>query len=377
MARAGPIPGGMERVITHIGRALRPRPACRARSRRHAWGRWLAGFALSLLAAGAQAEAAADGAAPAAAEAAEAVGATARGDTGGSAAAAAADPMTQLKHRLQELLDARPAGDARGTHEIELPLRRHAAAPSRVQRAAAGAADARPGARRWGEPAWGYGDDDGPARWGALDPAWSLCAHGRRQSPIDLRDGIAVDLHPVRFDYRPGGFRVVDSGRTVRVDVDPGSAIELGGRRYALQQLEFRRPSEERIEGRQFEMSVQMLHRDTDGRLAVVAVVLEEGPALPLVQQVWADLPLERHAPATGHGRIDPSGLLPEARGYYAYLGSLTTPPCTEGVLWIVMQQPMTASRAQIDIFARLYPMNARPLQDAAGRLIKQSVRVD
>ncbi|MBI3157318.1 MAG: carbonic anhydrase family protein [Burkholderiales bacterium] len=277
--------------------------------------------------------------------------------------------MTQLKQRLQQVLDARLARDARGTHELQLPLRSVSAAPRRKAPAA--------GARAGTEPAWGYGGSNGPARWGELDPAWSLCARGRRQSPIDLRDGIAVDLQPVRFDYRPGGFEVVDTGRTVRVDLDAGSAIEVGGRRYALQQLQFRRPSEERVDGRQSEMSVQMLHRDADGRIAIVAVLLDEGPALPLVQQVWADLPLERDLPVPGSAAIDPAGLLPPERGYATYLGSLTTPPCTEGVLWIVMRQPMTASRAQIDIFARLYPMNARPLQDAAGRLIKQSAAAD
>jgi carbonic anhydrase len=284
-----------------------------------------------------------------------------------------ADPMTQLGHRLQRVLGARPAGDARGTHEIELPLRRTATTP----RAARRRVDAHAGPRARAAPSWGYGDADGPARWAALDPAWSLCAEGRRQSPIDLRDGIAVDLPPLRFDYRPSGFRVVDTGRTVRVDLDAGNAIEVGGRRYALQHLSFRRPSEERIDGRQFEMSVQLQHRDADGRIAIVAVVLDEGPALPLVQRVWGDLPLERQVPADGHGQIDPSGLLPEARGYITYLGSLTTPPCTEGVRWIVMRQPMTVSRAQLDVFARVVPMNARPLQDAAGRLVKQSIAAD
>lgn len=288
-------------------------------------------------------------------------------------ASPATDPLTQLEHRLRRVLDARPAGDARGTHEIELPLRRTATTPRAVQQPG----DARAAVRDRAARSWGYGDADGPARWAALDPAWSLCAKGRRQSPIDLRDGIAVDLQPVRFDYRPSGFRVVDTGRTVRVDLDAGNAIEVGGRRYELQHLSFRRPSEERIEGRQFEMSVQLQHRDADGRIAIVAVVLDEGPALPLVQRVWGDLPLERQVPANGHGQIDPSALLPEARGYITYLGSLTTPPCTEGVLWIVMRQPMTVSRAQIDVFARLVPMNARPLQDAAGRLVKQSIPAD
>lgn len=320
----------------------------------------------------ADAAAAAQAGVPAAAEGADAL-----------AAAPAQDPMTHLKRRLQETLGARLADDARGTHELEVPLRRPSP-PANVARAPAKSAPtapaelaARVAAHRAGKAAgdagWGYDGPHGPAHWGALHPDYALCGRGDRQSPIDLRDGIAVDLHPVQFDYRPSRFSVIDNGHTVQVQVGSGSAIEVGGRRYALQHFHFRRPSEERIEGRQFEMSVHLVHRDAEGRLAIVAVVLERGPALPAVQQVWNDLPLEKHVEAPGHGELDPAGLLPADRRYYTYMGSLTTPPCTEGVLWMVMQQPVTASVQQIDIFSRLYPMNARPLQQASGRLVKRS----
>jgi carbonic anhydrase len=301
----------------------------------------------------------------------------------------AQDPMSHLKRRLQDTLGARLADDARGTHELEVPLRRPAPAPAqRAARAPAAAAPAAPSAdlaarvaaHRAGKAAagrggWGYDGPHGPAHWSELHPDYALCGHGERQSPIDLRDGIAVDLHPVRFDYRPSRFSVIDNGHTVQVQVQVGTGnwIEVGGRRYELQQFHFHRPSEERIEGRQFEMSAHLVHRDAEGRLAVVAVVLERGPALPTVQQVWNDLPLEKQLAAPGHGELDPAGLLPADRRYYTYMGSLTTPPCTEGVLWMVMQQPVTASVQQIDIFSRLYPMNARPVQRAAGRLVKQS----
>jgi carbonic anhydrase len=292
-------------------------------------------------------------------------------DAAAAAAEPAVDPMTHLKRRLQETLGARLADDARGTHELQVPLKRPAA-PTPVARAAPGS-DGRAAGAGHAPASWAYDGPHGPARWGALRPGYELCARGQRQSPIDLRDGIAVDLHPVRFDYRPSRFSVIDTGHTVQVQVGAGNGIEVSGRRYELQQFHFHRPSEERIEGRQFEMSVHLVHRDAEGRLAVVAVLLERGPAQPVVQQVWNDLPLEKHVDTPGHGEIDPSGLLPADRRYYTYMGSLTTPPCSEGVLWMVMQQPVPAAPAQIDIFARLYPMNARPLQPAAGRLIKQS----
>jgi carbonic anhydrase len=206
-----------------------------------------------------------------------------------------------------------------------------------------------------------------------MKPEFATCATGQRQSPIDLRDGIRVQLDPVQFDYRPSSFRVIDTGHTVQVNVDGGNTIEVTGRRYELQQFHFHRPSEERIEGRVFDMSAHLVHKDPEGRLAVVAVLLEGGSAHPLVQTIWNNLPLEKGDEVPARGAIDLNALLPVDRGYFTYMGSLTTPPCNEGVLWMVMKQPVTVSAEQIAIFSRLYPMNARPVQSASGRLIKES----
>ena len=220
---------------------------------------------------------------------------------------------------------------------------------------------------------WSYAGETGPAAWGGLRPEFATCARGKRQSPIDIRDGIAVELEPVQFDYRASGFSVIDNGHTVQANVGGGNFIEVGGRRFELVQFHFHRPSEERINGRQYDMSLHLVHKDADGRLAVVGLLLERGAPQPVVQRVWNDLPLERHIEQPASQPLDLNALLPADRGYYTYMGSLTTPPCDEGVLWMVMRQPVTVSQAQIDIFARLYPMNARPVQAASGRLIKQS----
>jgi carbonic anhydrase len=159
----------------------------------------------------------------------------------------------------------------------------------------------------------------------------------------------------------------------VQVNVGAGNSIQVGGRRYELAQFHFHRPSEERINGRQYDMDVHLVHKDGEGRLAVVAVLLERGAAQPLLQTVWNDLPLEKNEEVAARAQIDLNQLLPADRRYYTYMGSLTTPPCSEGVLWMVMQQPVTLSAEQIGLFSRLYPMNARPVQSVAGRLIKQS----
>ncbi|MEP7295011.1 MAG: carbonic anhydrase family protein [Burkholderiales bacterium] len=220
---------------------------------------------------------------------------------------------------------------------------------------------------------WDYAGSGGPETWGQMKPEFAKCSTGTRQSPIDIRDGIKVSLDPVQFDYKPSAFRVIDNGHTVQVNVAAGNSIEVMGRRYELVQFHFHRPSEERIDGRQFDMVAHLVHKDIDGRLAVVAVLLDRGSAQPIVQSVWNNLPLEKGEELAARSTINLNDLLPPERNYFTYMGSLTTPPCSEGVLWMVMKQPVQVSGEQIGIFARLYPMNARPIQSVAGRLIKES----
>jgi carbonic anhydrase len=220
---------------------------------------------------------------------------------------------------------------------------------------------------------WGYEGRGGPQAWARLNPEFSQCASGKRQSPIDIRDGIALELEPVSFDYKPSNFGVIDNGHTVQVNVAPGNAIEVMGRRYELQQFHFHRPSEERINGRQFEMNAHLVHKDANGRLAVVAVLLERGAAQPLLQTVWNNLPLEKHEEAAARAQIDLNQLLPTDRRYYTYMGSLTTPPCSENVLWMVLKQPVQISPEQLRLFSHLFPLNARPVQPLNGRVVRDA----
>ena len=297
------------------------------------------------------------------------------------------DPMDRLRERLAAKLGARSALDASAPGVVRVVNRSgnaSQAAPAGTA-AAHSVAAAAPGATQRehksgvGESSaghaahWDYEGPGGPANWAQLKPEFATCANGTRQSPIDIRDGIKVQLDPVQFDYHASSFRVIDNGHTVQVDVGPGNAIEVLGRRYELVQFHFHRPSEERIEGRQFAMVAHLVHKSADGRLAVVAVLLDQGRAHPVVQAVWNNLPLDKGEEVSARATLDLDGLLPEDRSYFTYMGSLTTPPCSEGVLWMVMRQPVQASPEQIGIFARMYPMNARPIQQASGRLIKQS----
>ncbi|HEX5801982.1 MAG TPA: carbonic anhydrase family protein [Azospira sp.] len=248
-----------------------------------------------------------------------------------------------------------------------------AAAPKKAATPAAKAPAAAAPARVRGNIPWAYEGEGGPEHWGRLKTDYATCASGKRQSPIDIRDGIRVDLPAIDFSWQPTQFRIVDTGHTVRAALG-GSHLSLLGKTYALQHVDFHRPAEERINGKGFEMSAHFVHQADDGRLAIVAVLIERGEENPFIQTLWNHLPLERNDPVAPPGvAVDPAKFLPAERGYYTYMGSLTTPPCTENVQWLVLKQPVQASAEQIAIFARLYRHNARPPQATHDRLIKES----
>nr|WP_314636930.1 carbonic anhydrase family protein [uncultured Janthinobacterium sp.] len=220
---------------------------------------------------------------------------------------------------------------------------------------------------------WSYEGDSGPANWSKINVDWAKCGNGSRQSPIDIRDGMKVELEQISFDYHPSSFNVVDNGHTVQVGVSGGNYITVQNRMFELQQFHFHRPSEERINGKAFEMVVHLVHRDAEGRQAVLALLLERGAPQATIQTVWNNLPLEKFETMQPSILLDPAEMLPARRDYYTYMGSMTEPPCSEGVLWMVMKQPVQASPAQMALFSRLYPLNARPVQPANGRIIKES----
>lgn len=220
---------------------------------------------------------------------------------------------------------------------------------------------------------WTYEGEFGPANWSKINAAWNKCNGGNRQSPIDIRDGIKVELEQIAFDYRPSGFSVTDNGHTVQVALGTGNFLSVAGRTYELQQLHFHRPAEERVNGKTYEMGIHLVHKDLEGRTAVLALMLQRGRPQSAIQTVWNNLPLEKKDTFTPSIVFNPNDLLPERRDYYTYMGSLSEPPCTEGVLWLVMKEPVQASPEQMALFSRLYPLNARPVQAASGRMIKES----
>jgi carbonic anhydrase len=227
-----------------------------------------------------------------------------------------------------------------------------------------------------GEAHWSYEGEAGPANWGKLKPEFNLCAIGKRQSPINIVDGntLAGPAEPVQFNYAPSNASVVNNGHTIQVDVSGDNSIMVRGSRFQLVQFHFHTPSEEQINFKRTAMVAHLVHRNDEGQLAVVAILLEPGDANALIDKVWTYMPLDvndrvRMPPAA----LNMNELLPVDQRYYQFIGSLTTPPCTEGVLWIVLKTPMPISRAQYKLFTQLYPLNARPVQPLNGRPVRDA----
>ncbi len=188
---------------------------------------------------------------------------------------------------------------------------------------------------------WGYDGADGPSHWGDLNPNFAPCKVGHRQSPIDIRNAKKSDLPPIEFHYKPSPLDIIDNGHTIMINYAPGSFISVGGKQYQLKQFHFHKPSEEKINGKTYDMVVHMVHADDAGNLAVVAVLVQKGADNQLAQELWSELPAEKGKEVIHNDiQIDLNQLLPADKGYYTFQGSLTTPPCSEGVTWFVLKQP-------------------------------------
>ncbi|MBQ4680703.1 carbonic anhydrase [Aeromonas dhakensis] len=221
-------------------------------------------------------------------------------------------------------------------------------------------------------PHWEYSGEAGPAKWASLTPEYGQCA-GSNQSPVNLSGLVKAELAPLQFHYLAGGRSVTNNGHTVQVDYAPGSTLGLDGMRFTLKQFHFHAPSENLIEGHSYPLEGHLVHVNDQGELAVVAVMFEPGKANGALSQVWQSLPAKAGEHHQLKEPISAEQLLPAKRDYYRFSGSLTTPPCSEGVRWLVMKEPVQVSQAQIDAFkaVMLHPNN-RPVQPLHGRLVLQ-----
>lgn len=238
---------------------------------------------------------------------------------------------------------------------------------------------------QWKTP-WDYAGPRGAEHWSELDPAYATCGVGKEQSPIDIQSTEKAQLPALQFDSKIGPLKyLVNNGRTIRVNYHDapgaGNRLIVGSQSYQLTQFHFHRPSEEYVRGKSFDMSAHLMYQGVDGTVVGVAVLLKAGKANETVQRLWQHMPKtegkvladfshqEEDIPGV---EIDPAGLLPRDLAYYTYMGSIAAPPCTEGVRWYVLKNPVAISAKQITAFAELYPHDVRPLQALNGRVVQE-----
>ena len=198
-----------------------------------------------------------------------------------------------------------------------------------------------------------------------------MCSIGRNQSPIDVATSVKAELEPLRFDYLAGAAGIQNNGHTVQVDYAPGSTLTIDGKAFVLTQFHFHTPSENTFNGKRFPLEGHLVHADKDGNLAVVAVMFEDGAPNPLLASLWEAMPAKAGEKRPLPAGVNAAALLPAERSYYRFEGSLTTPPCSEGVRWLVLKSPVSASRAQVQQFAAALPgPNNRPVQPLNARVV-------
>lgn len=218
---------------------------------------------------------------------------------------------------------------------------------------------------------WGYTGHEGPDAWGSLSPKYAACSEGKNQSPVNVVTTMDADLEALALDYKAASTDVINNGHTVQLNFAAGSTLTIDGIAFELKQFHFHTPSENNIDGKSFPLEAHFVHLDKDGNIAVLALMFEEGAENAELAKVWAKMP-------KNGGETNPLALadiakamLPADLDYYRFNGSLTTPPCTEGVRWLVLKTPVTVSKAQVEQFATVvHGANNRPIQAQNARVI-------
>ncbi len=218
---------------------------------------------------------------------------------------------------------------------------------------------------------WGYEGHGGPAHWAELSKEYAVCGTGTRQSPIDIPRAIRAEIEPIQFDYKQAKLDILNNGHTIQVNRGQGSSITVDGEKFELLQFHFHTPSENTVGGKHHDMEMHLVHKSAKGQLAVVGVFLKAGAENAVLAKAWQHMPA--HAgdkKKVASVSLNPADLLPADRTFSRFNGSLTTPPCSEGVKWFVMQQPIDVSASQVKKFAKVVGENARPTQPLNDRFV-------
>ncbi len=220
---------------------------------------------------------------------------------------------------------------------------------------------------------WAYEGKEGPSHWGNLSHSYETCKDGKKQSPIDISVTHKANLSKINFSYTAEPKEILNNGHTVQVNMKKGSTVTVDGKTYNLLQFHFHSPSEHTINGQPADMVAHFVHQAKDGQLGVVGVLFKAGKESKTLTKLWKYMPEkagDKKALAAG---ITVAKLLPAKTNYYHYSGSLTTPPCSENVNWMVLQTPVQVSAAQVGAFSHVIHKNVRPVQPHNGRMIESN----
>lgn len=223
-----------------------------------------------------------------------------------------------------------------------------------------------------GQVEWGYSGEKGAENWGQLAPQFATCSSGKNQSPIDISGAVEAELKPLELAYTTAPNEIVNNGHTIQVNIAAGSKLLVDGKEFELKQYHFHTPSENKVSGKAYPFEVHLVHADAQGNLAVVGVFFEYGESNQTLAALWQQLPKQAgESVALKDVAMNVADILPAEQDYYRFTGSLTTPPCSEGVRWFVMQQPVSASKQQVaDFLAAVKHENARPVQHINARKV-------
>lgn len=218
---------------------------------------------------------------------------------------------------------------------------------------------------------WRYGGSENPTQWGKLSEDFVLCELGKAQSPINISNAIAGKPENIGFDYQPSPLVVINNGHTIQVKYEKGSKVTIDGKKYELLQFHFHTPSEHYINGQASPMELHLVHQNALGQLAVVGMMIKQGALNPVISEVWKHIPDVGETSEVADRLINAADLLPEQKSYFSYDGSLTTPPCSEGVKWNIFVEPIAISKEQIEAFEQIYQVDARPVQAINNRVVE------
>ncbi len=288
---------------------------------------------------------------------------------------------TKAEKKAEETKDSKPAPEDKAAKDDkqtqdaslkgeptkgELTKAKASAAEERLAAAAKTAADAKPAKP---ELQWSYEGENGPENWGK---SFAMCGRGRLQAPLDIRAPYEKVRTNLMVDYKPGSLRLVNTGTTIEVHVPQGSRLRIDSMPYDLQYFHFHRPSEELVDGRPSAMGVRFVHRNKEGKVAVLGVLLREGNENPGIKTLWDSLPRQKGAEVElSSVNFNPANLLPRELDFWSYDGSLTTPPCNEGIKYFIFKSPVNIAREQVAQFP--FKRNARPVQPQYDRTIQSS----